>query len=78
MNVWTALVETDSSDTYVWVFDYEPTFDEVIRMVWQAEQAEELGWYQDTTNVTIIEQVVNTKNIKHALVVERDTHDILS
>ncbi len=53
MIVYTAIVKTDSSDTYVWVYAYEPTREEIIQRLYDMEGAESLEWYDDTTGIHI-------------------------
>lgn len=54
MKVYVARVVTDSADTYVWVYSYKPTHDEVVKRVHEMEgEYEALEWYRDTTAVYI-------------------------
>ena len=53
MIVHTAHVRTESADHYVWVYASRPTAEQVIKRLWDMEQAADLDWYMDTTSVTI-------------------------
>jgi hypothetical protein len=61
----TALVTTHSRDRYVYTFDYLPTVEEVVKMVYEREGGEEAGvsldWYMDTTDVEFDESPIFTK-----------------
>ena len=53
MIVHTAHVRTESSDHYIWVYADRPTHEQVVRRLWEMEQAEDFSWYMDTTSVNI-------------------------
>jgi hypothetical protein len=63
MDVFTAHVITNSRDHYVLVFDYEPTWEDVVKRVHRMENApkNKLQWYKDTLSISIEENVVLTK-----------------
>lgn len=51
--VYTARVVTESLDTYVWVYGYEPTRQEVIQRLHDFEMAADMEFYEDSTTVYI-------------------------
>jgi len=59
--VYVAHVQTESSDHYTWVYDYEPTRSEVIARLWRHEGCESLEFYIDTTSVRINKETVITR-----------------
>lgn len=62
MIVYVAHVQTESSDHYTWVYDYEPSRAEVIERCWQHEGCgESLEFYEDTTCVFINKETVTTR-----------------
>lgn len=58
MKVWVAIARTECSETYVYVFEKEPTNKEVILLVYQEEAAADLEFYEQTVYPRITEQEV--------------------
>lgn len=67
MNVYTIRVVTESLDTYVWVYTYVPTFEEVIKklMDWEGFDYDDpdngFDWFCDVTSVYMNETVIVEK-----------------
>lgn len=63
MKVWIAVATTEMNDVYVYAFEYEPTIDEVITLVFNYEKnSDAIKWYQDTTDV-----IITKKNVKQRI-----------
>lgn len=61
MKVFTAVANTESGDTYVFVYRNKPTDCDVSKMIFEIEGSDEelgLDWYLDTTNISIEETEV--------------------
>lgn len=62
MKVWVAVAETEANDQYVFVFEYEPTVNEVLILIQTFEKSEDLAWYQATTDV-----IITKKNVRQRI-----------
>jgi hypothetical protein len=62
MTVWIAVATTEMNDTYIYAFEYEPTVEEVITLVFNYEKnSDTIEWYRDTTDVIIQQKHVKTR-----------------
>lgn len=53
--IWIVHAVIDSCDHYYFAYYTQPTKEAVIKRIWEAEMAEDLDWYMDTTSVYIFE-----------------------
>ena len=65
LRVWVAVAKTEDRDTYIYTFDYQPEFEDVIQLVYHTERRKPfqptLKWYEETTDVYIVHREVRTK-----------------
>lgn len=61
--VWVANAFTESCEHYTFVFDYEPTEEQIKKEIWNFESGaeDEFDFYLDTTSVYIDEFPIHTR-----------------